>query len=196
MNYRRVVQFRFLTIVILTVSSMAFFAAESNTDNSGADMNSIDMYTPDCLRFDKKLSSWWQERQERIEQENKKKYVGEKPDTFKTGYYKHGDYIQFTFDQRGLFAGLSAGALFRFFYSLAVSGADYKTFKKAAIVPGIAKSFLFWIPCQAAYHIIVKGKDHEAFLSKVKDRILNEEAAHKMQDCLKRNNPNDPFSGL
>lgn len=165
MNYSRASQIIMAIIFFATfyIPSKMFALGDSPENLYGKSMLSS---LPDCVRPDK----WWHDRQARIARENATLYVGEKPNFMKLGYYERGRYVQCNLDMQGASTAMLAGGCFRFLYSVATCGTEYKKFKQAAFTPGVAKSFLFWVPAIVAYQFVVNAKDHEAFVQKMHDR--------------------------
>lgn len=165
MTYLRMNSQVFLVLFMIAAQSFSSTLADQNSPEKSNRTEMLN-YVPDALRVDR----LWQQRQERIAREHATLFVGEKPAVIQRGYYKHGRYVQCNLDMQGALASLVAGGGFRFLYSVATCGTEYKKFKQAAFTPGVAKSFLFWVPAVMAYQFIVHGKDHEAFVQKMNEQ--------------------------
>ena len=91
----------------------------------------------------------------------------QKPRWFQRGEYKHGHYIQLTFDEKAFWGSMLAGGLSRTLVSIALCGNKLDSFKTAVLRPGITKSLLFWIPSFVAYKVIIDGKEKRSLFQRL-----------------------------
>lgn len=123
---------------------------------------------------------------DKYHQQQEQKYVGEKPNFCRQGFYNDGKFVQFTVDEKAFFYGLTAGAIARIIFVLASCDKKFETFKSSVVRPGLAKSVLFWVPTVFVYNSVMGNKEKEGLREKLARIHAEEEGLFREDESTKK----------